>query len=287
MTTSSSENSFNVTPWIRDSCCTSCQFPSCQNESQGCSPGLSTDVSRLSCSFDISQTWLRVWLMFEQLTVHLHKTASFIFKGASLVPSRQTKLGKNWQTSFVLCTGVLFLIYAASHSIFVPTSVDMHTYTRRHSSNKGERPLSRLEKLFLLSMFMTHFVNHCKNTSPAAQTIGSAFCFKFGDLLYLSDRNTASMYCKQGRWYSISRAVTNTKTDRQRDTLTGGSNNDKLSAACCEITGHFEGFRCVWYLLCLCVCPWEVKGMSYGSQLNLQSNHVRYLNSCCVWNVKN
>ncbi len=202
---------------------------------------------------------------------------------------QQTKLGINW----------VALHFALSHysspSLLLQSArTSLHTHLRActHArsefllrsaaacSNSGGKASLSLQEIFspeLLSVFMTRFVNRCKNKSPMAQTTGSPFCFRFWDLLYLSNRQKhghwASTYCKQGWRYGLSSAVTKHK-ERQPEKIHTHTHTHtcmhthththtdtcseeavimtNFSAACFGSTG--DSIPCVCVCVCVCVC---------------------------------
>lgn len=135
---------------------------------QRCSPAFSSVVSLLSRSVGTFQAWLKVWLMFELLTVHLYKPASFIFKRAGgdalLVLVTANKTG-NKLTEY-LCTLYCLTTYSSPslrESALSLCLTDMHApggicaCTHAHSdffrslvagSSRGEWPFSHFKNLF-------------------------------------------------------------------------------------------------------------------------------------------
>lgn len=138
---------------------------------QRCSPALSSGVSLLSRSVGTFQAWLGVWLMFELLSVHFYKPASFIFKRAGriqllvLVTANKTrnKLTEYLCTLYCLTTYSSPSLLESADSLFlthmhapVGISVRAHQRTRtqvfsRKFKQRGMAFLSLQEPLFLSS----------------------------------------------------------------------------------------------------------------------------------------
>lgn len=100
-----------------------------------CSTGFSSDVYLLSCSFGTFQTWLKVWLMFEQLTVHLYKPASFIFKGAAgcVISPAHSKQSWEWTDWVALHFAPSYYSLPSLLHQSALTSFYWHAHTCRHT----------------------------------------------------------------------------------------------------------------------------------------------------------